>query len=68
MSTSLLINIFINSHLKFNHFKKTFSDIYNIFEDEESKQKGIYCIKFGNEDIKRSEILKYIVYKIERNI
>ena len=45
-----------------------FSNIYNIFEDEKSEEKGIYCIKFGTEDIKRSEILKYIVYKIERNI
>jgi len=45
-----------------------FSNIFEAFDDEESKEKGIYCTLFGNEDIKRSEILKFIVKKLEDKI
>jgi len=45
-----------------------FSNIFNVFDDEESKGYGIYCTRFGNEDIKRSEILKFIVKKLEDKI
>lgn len=45
-----------------------FSNIFDAFDDEESKQQGIYCTRFGNEDIKRSEILKFIVKKLEDKI
>lgn len=44
-----------------------FSDIFNTFDDQESEDNGIYCTKFGVEDIKRSEILKFIVSKLEKN-
>ena len=49
MSTSLLINVFINNELKFNHFIKTFSDIFNIFDEIHIKVRGLYkhdCLKF----------------------
>lgn len=45
-----------------------FSSIFKAFDDEESKQQGIYCVKFGTADIKRSEILKFIVAKLEDKI
>lgn len=45
-----------------------FSNIFDAFDDEESKQQGIYCTRFGNKDIKRSEILKFIVKKLEDKI
>jgi phosphate starvation-inducible protein PhoH and related proteins len=43
-----------------------FSDMYSIFDDEESEEKGIHCFSFGPEDIKRSEILKYIIRKLQK--
>ena len=49
MSTSLLINTFINDELKFNHFKITFSNIYSLFDDIHIKVRGIYkqdCLRF----------------------
>lgn len=45
-----------------------FSNIFGAFDDEESKEKGIHCTTFGTEDIKRSEILKFIVKKLEDKI
>tara|TARA_B000000475_G_scaffold62361_1_gene49728 strand:- start:120 stop:719 length:600 start_codon:yes stop_codon:yes gene_type:complete len=43
-----------------------FADMYSIFDDEESEEKGIHCFSFGPEDIKRSEILKYIIRKLQK--
>ena len=45
-----------------------FSNIFWAFYDVESKEKGIYSTTFGTEDIKRSEILKFIVKKLEDKI
>ena len=45
--------------------KSGFVDMMNLFDDEKSKEKGIHCIKFNQRDIKRSEILKYIISKLE---
>jgi len=45
-----------------------FSKIFNAFDDEESKDNGIHCVKFTNKDIKRSKILKFIVAKLEDKI
>jgi phosphate starvation-inducible PhoH-like protein len=44
--------------------KSGFQDMCEIFDDYRSRQKGIEFFKFTEEDIKRSEILKYIVSKI----
>ena len=43
-----------------------FADMYSVFNDEESKQKGIHTFHFGPEDIKRSEILKFVISKISK--
>lgn len=45
--------------------KSGFADMYSVFNDEESKQKGIHTFYFGPEDIKRSEILKFVISKIQ---
>ena len=42
-----------------------FADMYSLFNDDESKEKGIHTFHFGPEDIKRSEILKYVISKIQ---
>jgi len=44
-----------------------FSDMMNLFSDEESKQMGIHAFKFVEKDIKRSEILKYIIRKLNKD-
>ena len=40
--------------------------LYEIFDDEESRRNGIYCLKFDSEDIMRSKLVRYIVQKIEK--
>jgi phosphate starvation-inducible PhoH-like protein len=47
--------------------KAGFIPILQTFDDEESREKGIYTFKFTEEDILRSEILKFIVNKLENN-
>lgn len=37
----------------------------NLFDNKESQDNGIYCVKLGTEDIVRSGILKFIIGKIE---
>ena len=46
--------------------KSGFADMYSLFNDNESKEQGIYTFHFGPEDIKRSEILKYVINKIQK--
>jgi len=47
--------------------KTGFEPLLNIFDDEESKANGIHTFKFDKEDIVRSEILKFIVDRLENN-
>jgi phosphate starvation-inducible PhoH-like protein len=42
-----------------------FEEMIELFDDEDSKARGIHVFKFGNEDIYRSEILRFIVAKLE---
>ncbi|HAI44630.1 MAG TPA: hypothetical protein DCM40_44290, partial [Maribacter sp.] len=48
--------------------KTGFAPIMEIFDNEESKEQGIYTFRFTDEDIVRSEILKFIVNKLENNL
>ena len=41
--------------------------VMEIFDDNECKEKGIHTFRFTEEDILRSEILKFIVNKLENN-
>ena len=45
-----------------------FSKIFSVFNDEESIKNGIHCISFGDKDIMRSKILRFIVKKLEEKI
>jgi len=45
--------------------KSGFIPMLNAFNDQESKQQGIQTFMFSKEDIVRSEILKFIVKKLE---
>ena len=45
--------------------KSGFADMYSVFNDEDSREKGIHTFHFGAEDIQRSEILKYVIHKIQ---
>ncbi|MGI9357860.1 MAG: PhoH family protein [Paracoccaceae bacterium] len=42
-----------------------FAPMFDLFNDEESVTKGIHSFKFGKNDILRSEILKYIISKLD---
>ena len=45
--------------------KNGFSKIRNAFDDKESEEKGIHNFLFGPNEVVRSEILKFIVKKLE---
>ena len=45
--------------------KSGFGPMFDLFNDPESKDRGIHAFKFGKEDILRSEILKFIISKLE---
>ena len=45
--------------------KSGLSPIKELFDEENSKRQGIHTFDFNHKDIKRSEILKYIVKKLE---
>lgn len=45
--------------------KSGFKDMMNLFDDQESKERGIHCFRFNENDIFRSEILKYIIKKLK---
>jgi phosphate starvation-inducible protein PhoH and related proteins len=45
--------------------KSGFKKIMDLFNDEESAERGIHCVTFGEEDIMRSEILKFLVKKFK---
>lgn len=42
-----------------------FQSIFNLFNDDESKEHGIYTFEFTDADILRSELVKFIVQKIK---
>jgi phosphate starvation-inducible PhoH-like protein len=43
-----------------------FQQMFDLFNDEESTPHGIYCYQFGNEDIHRSLILRFIISKLQK--
>jgi phosphate starvation-inducible protein PhoH and related proteins len=44
-----------------------FMKMYDLFNDETSKENGIHCLSFSKEDIVRSGILKYIAERLENS-
>ncbi len=45
--------------------KSGFRNIFELFNDEESKERGVQTFSFTHEDIVRSEILKFLIGKLE---
>ena len=45
--------------------KGGFTKMYELFGDEESLQHGVYTFKFNEEDIMRSELVKFLVKKLK---
>jgi|TARA_R110000751_G_C13785576_1_gene481517 phosphate starvation-inducible protein PhoH len=43
-----------------------FENMFNLFSDEESQEMGIRTFKFDEEDIMRSEIVKYLIKKLKK--
>ena len=43
-----------------------FVPMFGIFNSEQARDQGIYCVEFGKEDIMRSEILKFIIDQVEK--
>jgi len=41
--------------------------VYNMFNDEESRERGVFCHEFDENDVVRSEIVKYILKKFALN-
>ena len=46
--------------------KSGFKRIVDVFNDDESDEKGIYSFKFTQNEVVRSEILKFIVSRLEK--
>lgn len=46
--------------------KSGFKPIFNAFDDEESKSRGVQTFTFTRDDIVRSEILKFLVERLEK--
>lgn len=46
--------------------KSGFIDVYNLFNNEESRENGIFCVEFTEEDIVRSELCKYIITQFKK--
>ena len=42
-----------------------FEDVYDLFDCDGAKEKGIFTYKFGLEDIYRNEVLKYVIERFE---
>lgn len=45
--------------------KSGFNDIYKLFDDQESKDNGIYTFTFTEEDIVRSRLVQFITKKVK---
>lgn len=43
-----------------------FEELYNLFNNQESRDRGIFVFEFSEEDIMRDELLKFVVHKIRQ--
>jgi hypothetical protein len=53
---------FMQADVKSSGFKQMF----NLFNDQDSQENGIFCYEFDNNDIYRSGILKFIIVKLQQ--
>jgi phosphate starvation-inducible PhoH-like protein len=47
------------------HGKSGFAKVYDLFNNEESKENGIFCMELTESDIVRSELCKFITHKFK---
>jgi phosphate starvation-inducible PhoH-like protein len=47
------------------HGKSGFNKVFDLFNNEESRQQGIFCMELGEEDIVRSELCRFITHKFK---
>jgi phosphate starvation-inducible PhoH-like protein len=47
------------------HGKSGFAKVYDLFNNDESKQNGIFCMELTEEDIVRSELCRFITHKFK---
>jgi len=45
--------------------KSGFNAVFDLFNNEESRAQGIFCMELGEEDIVRSELCKFITHKFK---
>jgi len=45
--------------------KSGFNKVYELFNNDEAKSQGIFCMELGEEDIVRSELCKFITHKFK---
>ena len=58
----------MQTDLRTENIQGAFQKMYHIFSDKESKEHGIYTFKFTEEDIMRSELVKFLVKKLNRGL
>lgn len=46
--------------------KSGFTEVFDLFNDEESQKQGIFCVELTEEDIMRSEFCKFITAKFKQ--
>lgn len=46
--------------------KSGFKPMYKLFDDEQAEESGVFCFKFTEADIMRSEMLKFLVSRLEQ--
>ena len=46
-------------------YKHDYNNFLGLFSDQESEEFGVYNFKFDEEDVKRSEFVKYVIKKIK---
>jgi phosphate starvation-inducible PhoH-like protein len=47
------------------HGKSGFAKVYDLFDNDESKENGIFCMELTEEDIVRSELCRFITHKFK---
>jgi phosphate starvation-inducible PhoH-like protein len=45
--------------------KSGFDKVYNLFDNDEAKEQGIFCMELGEEDIVRSVLCRFITHKFK---
>ena len=57
----------MQTDLRTENLQGAFKKMSNIFSDKESKENGIFTFKFSEEDIMRSELVKFLIKKLNKN-